>query len=557
MKKIFKYSAFAICMILLGNIKTACAKEIKSTDITESTYVIGECMFTREVSPSYSGVLSTDVIMLASKTIQSNKLSDMIIYYKNARGNWINALTNNSIEIPESFNIVYKNNELYLDTPTLEIVRSGASGDSKRVPNLQNGMYSYDLAIDKNIYGDSKTGYSVNGYAIYEKTTTGYNELATYEITGAETVEVKVEAGKKTEFVARVYYLNASNEKVYSDYSNVVTIDHTQLTTPTLENASTHSGTGEEKIPNLQDGVYSYDLAIDSSDYIDELDNKSVTGCELYVINGNKYDYLKDLSVNGTAPVLVEVGTKGEFVARVYALNSKGEKVYSDYSNVVTINHTQLTTPTLENASTHSGTGEEKIPNLQDGVYSYDLAIDGSNYIDEFDNKLVTGCELYAKNGNKYEYLKDLSINGTTSVLVEAGTKGEFVARVYALNSKGEKVYSDYSNIVTIDHTHYEKPTIHKNLVSSENNIYTYDIGIDNSGYFDDNDNKLISGFDVYVKNGDEYEYVATGVVGGVITIEVEAGKSKTIVANVYAINSEGDKICSEFSDEVVIDGNN
>ena len=85
MKKIFSYFTIIVCLLILGNMKNAYAAEIKTDDIANSTYVIGKCMFTRDISDKYSGSLSTDVIMLAAKTIDSNNLEDMIIYYKNAR----------------------------------------------------------------------------------------------------------------------------------------------------------------------------------------------------------------------------------------------------------------------------------------------------------------------------------------------------------------------------------------------------------------------------------------------------------------------------------------
>ena len=57
--------------------------EVKNEDIPNSTYVIGTHMFTREKNgeTGYEGQLSTQLIMLASQTINSDNLNDMIIYY--------------------------------------------------------------------------------------------------------------------------------------------------------------------------------------------------------------------------------------------------------------------------------------------------------------------------------------------------------------------------------------------------------------------------------------------------------------------------------------------
>lgn len=82
---------------------------INESDIPSSSYIIGECLFTKEIDETnevYDGILTTQWIMLASKTISSDNLEDMIIYYKNPRGQWFNSLTGDEIiEAPEKFYI--------------------------------------------------------------------------------------------------------------------------------------------------------------------------------------------------------------------------------------------------------------------------------------------------------------------------------------------------------------------------------------------------------------------------------------------------------------------
>ena len=90
------------------------AKEISSSDISPRTYVIGTHEFTE------STTLSTKHIMLASKTIDGNTLNDMVIYYKNPRGKWINGFTGETVEVSEKFNIEYVDLIKCLTTPTLE-----------------------------------------------------------------------------------------------------------------------------------------------------------------------------------------------------------------------------------------------------------------------------------------------------------------------------------------------------------------------------------------------------------------------------------------------------
>ena len=221
MKKIFSCFTILICFLMLGNVKNVYAAEIDTDDISNSTYVIGKCMFTRDISDSYSGSLSTDVIMLAAKTIESNNLEDMIIYYKNARGVWVNALTNETIEITEKVEIEYKNNEVYIETPIL----TNPYAEQNGYVGFEDGKYTYDLEINFTDYcNENGNTCSVAGYEVYEKEGTNYKYLASSTMGGAAVV--KVEAGTKKTLVARVYQYNTSNEKVYSEYSNELILDN-------------------------------------------------------------------------------------------------------------------------------------------------------------------------------------------------------------------------------------------------------------------------------------------------------------------------------------------
>lgn len=81
--------------------------EYANENIENSSYIIGDYLFTRKGSDEYNGILTTDYIMLASPSIRSKNKEDMIVYAKNARGKWINAITNESITPPEEFKISY------------------------------------------------------------------------------------------------------------------------------------------------------------------------------------------------------------------------------------------------------------------------------------------------------------------------------------------------------------------------------------------------------------------------------------------------------------------
>ena len=97
------------------------AKTMSPDEIPGSAYVIGSHMFTRDVNETtgYEGRLTTNLIMLAAQTIGSSDLDSMIIYYKTATGTWINGLTGNPIEVPETFEINYTNIQLEDDNNTV------------------------------------------------------------------------------------------------------------------------------------------------------------------------------------------------------------------------------------------------------------------------------------------------------------------------------------------------------------------------------------------------------------------------------------------------------
>ena len=85
------------------------AKEMSKDDIKPGTYMIGTHLFTRVTAGEYDGTLTVRYIMLAARTINSTNINDMIIYLKNSRGKWVNAVTNEEVTVPDKVDIEYKN----------------------------------------------------------------------------------------------------------------------------------------------------------------------------------------------------------------------------------------------------------------------------------------------------------------------------------------------------------------------------------------------------------------------------------------------------------------
>lgn len=113
MKKINKKILYVLLAIFSISISFEVkADEIETSSIENSTYIIGTHLLSRTGSNAYNGVLTTKVIMLSSKTIKEGTLDEMVIYYKTARGVWVDGITGEAIEVPDKFEITY-NNLLY------------------------------------------------------------------------------------------------------------------------------------------------------------------------------------------------------------------------------------------------------------------------------------------------------------------------------------------------------------------------------------------------------------------------------------------------------------
>ena len=498
--------AFALSMI---DVK---AVEVKPEEIANSTYVIGTHMFTREGSEYYDGVLTTDYIMLASQTINSNKLEDMTIYYKNPRGNWIDVLKNKNVEMTDELEITHKDNKLYVKTPVLSNVGSG-TGTTEYI-GFENGSYIYDLAINFQDYDLGNNNYSAEGYDVFEKNGTEYTYLASGTMGGAAVVEV--EAGTKKTLVARTYVKNSEGEKVYSNNSNEIVLDNTSLETPTLT-----VGSGSE------DTILYLGFTIGTEGYYaTTAAQNGISGWELYEKVGNKYNLVVGHDVE------IYAGETKTYVAKAYALNKTGEKIYSEYSNEITETKA-VKAPTLDNPS-----GAESTT-----LYlGFSIATEG-HYTTEAARSTIDGWELYEKTNDKYT-LVGTSERNSIDVTLYAGETKTYVARAYALNKTGEKIYSEYSNEIT------ESKTVKVPTLTSEHGSPGF-VGftIYMEGYYSNEGNKTtIDGWELYEKVGNAYNLVEGE--GGL----VDRGEIKTYVARAYALNREGEKVYSDYSNEYIAD---
>lgn len=476
------------------------AKEILSSDISPRTYIIGTYEFTENTT------LTTRHIMLASKTIDGNTLNDMIIYYKNPRGKWINGLTGEIVEVSEKFNIEYVDLIKCLTTPTLE--------------NILGDEASATLSITSSgYYLDSNNLSKISGWELYEKTTDGYLKIT--EGTNYN-YKVTLNPGETKTFVARVYKLNETLDRVYSDYSNEVEVTREKLNIPTL--ANDYNDKTKASLSILGAGYYG------SS----EETLKEISGWELYEKVGENYNKIKEgteyfYTSNEFAP-----GESKIYVSRVYYTTTDGNRIYSEYSNELEVTREKLQTPTLAND-----------PSDLSGAH-LSMAVEGYYASGEDALKEITGWELYEKTENGYVTIANDSTY-SHNVSMDQGTTKTFIARVYYENENVTKTYSEYSNEVVVTIEKIKVPTL---TFSKNNDKMTLSI-IAEGTYKDETEQNKITGWELYEKG--ETNTLITSDKPYTYEMDIPYGETKTYYARIYIVDVYNNKVYSENSAELVI----
>lgn len=475
------------------------AKEISSSDISPRTYIIGAYEFTENTT------LTTRHIMLASKTIDGNTLNDMIIYYKNPRGKWINGLTGETVEVSEKFNIEYVDLIKCLTTPTLE--------------NILGDETSATLSITSSgYYLDSNNLSKISGWELYEKTTDGYSKIT--EGTNYN-YKVTLNPGETKTFVARVYKLNETLDRVYSDYSNEVEVTREKLNTPTL--ANDYNDKTKASLSILGAGYYG------SS----EETLKEISGWELYEKTENGYSKITE-GTNYTYQMELVPGETKIFVARVYKDKENGDRIYSEYSNELEVAREKLQTPTLAND-----------PSDLSGAH-LSMAVEGYYASGEDALKEITGWELYEKTENGYVTIANDSTY-SHNVSMDQGTTKTFIARVYYENENVTKTYSEYSNEVVVTIEKIKVPTL---TFSKNNDKMTLSI-IAEGTYKDETEQNKITGWELYEKG--ETNTLITSDKPYTYEMDIPYGETKTYYARIYIVDVYNNKVYSENSAELVI----
>lgn len=205
------FTLFVLMLLsLFGNCVKVSAMEYKADSIPNNAYVIGNHMFTEKV------VLTTKHIMLGATTIDSDSLSDMVIYYRTPWGEWWDGLTGETINVPNSFDIQYIDTKLLIETPII------SSSEEVSYTDDLHGK-KYNLVLDKIN--------NITGVQLYfsAKEDGEYTLVKDYKIEELNNnfIEVEIKGGCNYYYKVKTY--KTTSDINYSEFSNVINIDNSLL----------------------------------------------------------------------------------------------------------------------------------------------------------------------------------------------------------------------------------------------------------------------------------------------------------------------------------------
>lgn len=470
---------FAFCFISIN----VYAKTMTPDEIQGSSYVIGSHVFTREINETtgYKGRLTTNLIMLASQTIETKDLNTMIIYYKTASGMWINGLTGATIETPTSFEIDYTNLQL-------EEVNNTVSAPKPPILAFHNGVLSINKNTDEvsyqlDIYIDDIEDLSnktsgvelalVDGGVIKHKDLkVGDDFLFTSTILDSyksdnlikgrkyhsDFITINLPIDKYYNITAKAYVLDSNGKKNYSDcvYASI----EPETTLPAVEIINNYSN---PDYITYNDNKYTYKLGIKRPDYY------------VFKVTPEKFAYIVHekteigsnqigvFGINEEFTVEIPKNSVKEYYAQLGYYNNEGRFIYfstpdsEENRKYFTIDTRKtITTPILELDQREENYNYNR-------TYGDQVQADSRTYKNADKESLdysVKGMEIYqidydGTNMSNFQYIAPLYGTGDSFMVNVKPLNGmaNYVGRAYAINTIGEKVYSDYSNVVTVIRT--------------------------------------------------------------------------------------------------------
>ena len=578
------------------------------TNLSSGSYVIGNHLFTRDGSDEYNGILTTDYIMLASKSIESDKKDDMIVYVKSAKGGWKNAITDNEVTPPENFNITYVNmipsyqyNGLYsnsimnYDEEDYFVLAVTQINDKKAIVSIEsNGMTIHGIGnVNKNVitFNLADRNYKI----------TINNNEANIETNDTNIKETNV--SKKTNYGINDYYreyygisqyLKSSDSGIYAlndkeiyyakVRSNIYLIcikekNNTKCVSKSNEYANLINGNSGTFNIGINDKNYNLVQEDDKIILSSNNDNayagtytkqSNITMEDIFSVEENYINYVISYRDNDDSYINSTMVSYGDKLDEPNVPTKDGYKFVEWQLDGVKYDFSKPVTKPMKLVAKWEvdiKTPELILGRASDNYYNIGLYIDNyQDYCaisqcngDENDVYKYDGYEIYEKTSNGYSLITTKTDFMSYDFYATPNTKKTYAIRVYFVDN-GEKKYSDYSNEVEFD-ANIEKPTIEfthgtsdykHDYLGYDNGKFMYEINVSTNYNISQ---KQIEGFDLVEKNNNgTYQYIKTINPGDPIEISADINQKISYLVKAYALNrNNGEKVYSEFSNELLI----
>ena len=540
------------------------AKTVTKDEIQGPAYVIGTHVFTREVNEKtgYEGKLTTNLIMLASRTISSSTLDNMIIYYKTASGNWINGLNGTSINPPKSFEINYTNLQLEeknntVSSPKVPIIslNDGPLSIDEKSDMLyyQLNIYIDDIdeklnktdgvelsIVDNGVLKEQDLKYSDNRFSTITSISKEYDgdDLKIGKQYHSDFITLENKPSGYCNITARAYVKDANGKKIYSDSVYVeINPDTIFPATKIVNNYS------NPDYVSFNESTYTYKLTIEQPEaYVFKTKPKKFA----YIVCEKVKDGSKQIGIfgiNETFTVEVPKDTIKTYFAKLGYYDLNGDFKYFNDTYPVEKYFTIDTRKTITTPILNLNQLDENYD--YNRTYGDTIEVNPDIYKKADKDTLdynVKGIEIYEVSYDgismsNFKYIQSFNNLDSFSVYVKPkGGMATYVGRAYAINEVGEKVYSKYSDVLTVIRT----PEI---KVSDINNGKV-NVSIKNiEEYEGSNDLK----YKVFNASGDELTELVN--LNDILSIDIDS--TTQLFVRIYKASDDSGNIYSAKSNKV------
>lgn len=164
-----------------------------------------------------------------------------------------------------------------------------------------------------------------------------------------------------------------------------------------------------------------------------------------------------------------------------------------------------------------------------------------------FDNVVEDNLELKAK-------WEKIVTNSTTNNVDNSTDKEDTDINTETNNGNVNEGANDNSDNDIINNTKPAAPTLYSHSGGMTNGIKIAKLSIISMTDEIEEVKKIISGYELYEKTGNEYTLIHTSESAFAYDVSVDIGERKTYVARVYKYNKSNKKIYSDYSKEFVVD---